>query len=158
MNIESILYKGIKHVEEVELPHYKTKVRIRPLSRFELNMCIVDALEFIKDPDTQKYFFMSVEEKQKYKDINGKYNRAEFTKASNMLDLYVVLKSVKKFYPNLTEQKVRELLGLKELASKIMEISQRAEKEVDFFRHDAGGKPAKDVSARRKPTVSVETR
>ena len=91
LKLETLLQKGIRHSEEVDMPFYDVKIRIRPLSRIELNMATAEALEYIDDENTEEYFFASKEEKKTWSK-DKKINLSQYLKAQNMLDLIVIKK------------------------------------------------------------------
>ncbi|MHA1368154.1 MAG: hypothetical protein ACTSRA_00375 [Promethearchaeota archaeon] len=152
--LESLLQKGINHEEEFFLPYYKTSIKIRPLSKFEINMCTAMALDEITDPDTELYFFMRSDER---KDFKKRIKMKEYIRAQNMLNLYIVYESLKKIYPKLSKETVSRINGLEEIASRIMDISSAKEDDVEFFRGDAEGSSAKDVGNRSRTKISVKT-
>ena len=154
LKLETLLQRGIRHTEEVDMPFYDVKIRIRPLSRIELNMATAEALEYIDDENTEDYFFASKEEKKGW-NKSKKINLSQYLKAQNMLDLIVVKKSIEDFYSDAKLETIMKVFDVETLATKIYELSSKKEAEVDFFRKNIEGNSASDNNKKIRNRVSV---
>ena len=150
MRLSSILSLGKKHVEEVELPFYNTKLKVRPLSRYESSQCVLEAAALIQDKTTREQFILPPQKRDK----DANVNKDEMNSASLRMYALVVYKSVKDLYAEVTFEEVEKLFHLEDIASHILSMSARKREEIDFFRGNKGRAPAKGVGVTIKSKIS----
>lgn len=146
LQLSSILSRGKKHVEELSLPYYNTKIKVRPLSRYEIAKCAIDAAALISDLPTRNQFMLP----QEKRDASIPIRLDEMQHATLKMFIYIVYTSVSAIYHDVTIENIERLFNVEEIASHILEISAKMREKVDFFRKDADGKSAPHVDIRLK--------
>ena len=145
-----LILHGIDYMEEFDLGYdtcnekgekIPVKVKIRPLSDFELDMAVYSALE----RTSKKYDIGPLLSKKTINANTDPINTMAWLLATTHENIEVALTSMRTFYPDITRKDVEGIVGLKGMAARIRElsgISQGSNERASFFLGDQRGSSA----------------
>jgi hypothetical protein len=142
IDLGTIIEEGTRLQKKHYSKHYDVEITYRPLSDYEYNKVLAESIKEVSKDDSE--LSKRLERKLGKPDEIKKEGTVTFTLLSIEIMARVVYAAIKDFAKDtLTIDHIRKMRGLNDLYTKVMNVTNKSESDVKFFRKDTKGQDTK---------------